>query len=136
MSTGQPSRDDAEREAAVEAGAKSDSEQPLDFLDVYSSEIYVDDFDTSNTDGEGYARPEPPPLPLVAPATVLGALAIAVGVGLLFYPAVLTSFLGVSTTFALLLAGLLFAVGAVTLIGRLRNPDPEEPEDPDLGAQV
>ncbi|MGI8647992.1 MAG: hypothetical protein DLM55_12750 [Acidimicrobiales bacterium] len=83
-----------------------------------------------------FVPPEPPPMPLFAPASVLGAMATIVGLGLLFYPAVLTSFLGVSIQLSLLLAAMLLLTGVATLISRLRNPDPDEPEDPDLGAQV
>ncbi|MGH3544870.1 MAG: hypothetical protein ACRDPW_02930, partial [Mycobacteriales bacterium] len=88
------------------------------------------------TDDEGFTRPEPAPFPFVAPAAVLGGAATAGGIGLLFYPSVLTSFLGISTTLALLLAALLLGTGAATLISRLRSPDLEEPEDPEQGAQV
>ncbi len=113
-----------------ERDPESDGQQPTEFEDVYAV-----DFD-SGTDDEGFTRPEPAPLPFVAPATVLGALASAFGIGLLFYPSVLTSFLGISTTLALLLAALLFATGAATLVSRLRNPDPDDPDDPEQGAQV
>jgi|GEM_PF-5065258 hypothetical protein len=129
MSTSWRGREDAER------NAESNGEQPEQFEDMYFDDVAADDFDIGSED-EGYTPPAPPPLPLVAPVTMLGALAVALGVGLLFYPGPLMSFLGISTTLALFLAAVLFAVGGATLISRLRNPDPEEPDDPEAGAQV
>ena len=96
----------------------------------------LDSLDMLEESDEPFVPPEPPPLPIFAPATVLYALAAIAGLFLLIFPELLSSFLEVSTQFALILAAGLLFVGAIGLISRLRNPDPEDPEDEEHGAQV
>lgn len=88
---------------------------------------------------EHYVPPEPPPFPYISPPTVLGALGTLAGVTLILWPGSLASFLAVSTALVMLLGVALLIAGVVTLVSRLRNPDPEEDDDdidPDNGAVV
>lgn len=107
----------------------ADSEDRREELDPIS-----DDF--AEFPDERFVPPEPPPFPIFAPATVVATAAVGFGLVTLFYPGILTSLLGASTEVALLVAVIILLSGVATLISRLRNPDPEEPTDPDSGAQV
>ena len=85
---------------------------------------------------ERFVPPEPPPFPIFAPVTVVATAAVGFGLVSLLRPDILTSLLGASTEVALLVAGITLLTGVAALVSRLRNPDPEEPTDPDSGAQV
>ncbi len=76
-----------------------------------------------------FVPPEPPPV-YFTPIAVVSALSTLTGVLLL----IRHSLLPFERTMTVLIASILLVGGVIGLISRLRNPDPDEPEDPDQGA--
>ncbi|NUS72723.1 MAG: DUF308 domain-containing protein [Corynebacteriales bacterium] len=93
------------------------------------------DFDDDEEPPEHFVPQDPGPLPYISPPTVLGTVALLAGFWAILWPDYLAEWLFISSDFVMVLGVVSMLAGAVTLVGRLRNPDPDEETDDD-GSRV
>lgn len=110
-----------------------DDTDPVAFAEASAAERKAGLPAVTEAGADKFVRPDPPPLPYFAPAAVISALAVLAGLVLLIKPDWVPL---VGYPASLLIAATFVVGGGAGLIARLRNPDPDEPEDPDEGAVV
>lgn len=100
----------------------------LDALDTFGSQLPDEELP------EQFVPPPPPPIPRISRQSILASLAILAGLVLVIGRPRL---LPLDRNLAILIGFAAMVGGAVALILRLRpGPDPDEPPQPDQGAQV
>lgn len=100
-----------------------------------SGPLDASEFDADDEPPENFVPPDPGPFPYISPPTVLGAIALFGGFWAILWPGYLAEWLFISSSLVMVLGVAALIAGAFTLLGRMRNPDPDEEPDDD-GSRV